>query len=146
MNSVLNRVNTKMNNFKINIRDVPEHEFQDHFINYFSNVERNISDSIPLSNVSPNFHLHGNFPNTCFLSPCSSDEVYDIFMSLNKKKKLTVCMLSRDGSIPKFQPIFTSNVHMLHEITNPLPSALCSKNSQTNFYFYFPIFHTSLSD
>ena len=55
MNSVLNKVNAKNNNFKINIRDVPEHGILDHFNNYFSSARRNISDSIPSSNVSPNY-------------------------------------------------------------------------------------------
>ena len=83
-------------------------------------------------------------------------------------------ILSRDGSIPKFQllqililefscqtiPIlefpnyfqqfdmsgtFISCVHKLYELKNHLPSALCLKNFQTTLFFGFPIFHTSLS-
>ena len=84
LNSVL--INAKRNNFKINICYVPEHDITDHFNNYFSSVGRNISDSIPPNNVSPNFYLRGSFPNTCFLSPCSSDEIYNILMSHKKKK------------------------------------------------------------
>ena len=86
--------------------------------------------------------------------------------------KIFCDVITRDGSIPKFQPIpilefscqpipilefpnyfqqldvsgtFISYVHKLHELKNHLPSALCSKNFQTTFFFGFPIFHTSSS-
>ena len=42
LNSVLNKVNAKKKNFKINIRDALEHAIPDQFNNYFSSLGRNI--------------------------------------------------------------------------------------------------------
>ena len=72
--------------FEIDMRDVPEHSIPYDFNNYFSRGGRNISDSIPLSKVSPNFYLRGSFMNTCFLSPCSSDRICNILVSLKEKR------------------------------------------------------------
>ena len=91
------------------------------------------------------WHFHHNLKNKKNISQfyilcCTKKNLFADKMESNLPYLKTVII-----RIEKYPSWLRSNVHKLHELTKSLPSALCSKNSQTTLFFGFPIFLTSLS-